>query len=63
MEGDVSGVERRSMRSGEAIVGGMMAGRVIDSMNGFACLLMMGEVLCYEFEKLMSCAANSPISA
>ena len=27
-EGDVSGPERSSMRSGEAIVGGMMAGRV-----------------------------------
>ena len=63
-ERDVSGEERRSMRSGEAIVGGMMAGRVTDSMNGLACLLMIGEILCYKFKKLiMSCAANSQVSA
>lgn len=63
MEGDVSGVESRSMRSGEAIVGGMVVGRVKDSMNGFACLLMMGEMLCYKFEEPMSCAAHSQVSA
>ena len=63
MEGDVSGVERRSMRSGEAIVGGMMAGRVTDSINGFARLLMMSEVSCYKVEKLMGCAVNSQVFA
>ena len=30
-------------------------------MNGLACLLMMGEVVCYKVEKLIIYAANSQV--
>ncbi len=55
------------MRSGEAIVGGMMAGQSAEggrfalSMEVHDCL-MMGQVIFYTFEKLIICAAESEVS-
>lgn len=65
--GGDSGVERRSMRSGEAIVGAMMAGwrgriRMLYKWN---CKMvddgLSGSMLRYRDEKLITCAAESEV--
>ena len=64
-EGVVSVVERRSMRSGKAMVGGMMAGyNKKDSTNWVARLIVKRvwqysvRYLCYKGERLIICATE-----
>lgn len=55
----VSGVERRSMRSGEAMVGGMMAGsKALEKRDCTTDEDVSSTLNCFKIEVLIVCAAE-----